>query len=51
MTGKEFINRLANDESDIVQILLDILSNRVYFALSRHIHNLRQHYPKPFGMS
>ena len=26
MTGKEFINRLANDKSDIVQILLDILS-------------------------
>ena len=26
MTGKEFINKLANDKSDIVQILLDILS-------------------------
>ncbi len=26
MTGKEFINRMANGESDIIQILLDILS-------------------------
>jgi len=26
MVGKEFINRLANDKSDIIQILLDILS-------------------------
>jgi len=26
MTGKEFINRMANGKSDIIQILLDILS-------------------------
>jgi hypothetical protein len=26
MTNKEFVNRLANDKSDIIQILLDILS-------------------------
>ena len=26
MVGKEFINKLANDKSDIIQILLDILS-------------------------
>ena len=26
MVGKEFINRLANNKSDIIQILLDILS-------------------------
>ena len=26
MTGKEFINRLANGKSDIIQVLLDILS-------------------------
>ena len=26
MTGKESVNRLANDKSDIIQILLDILS-------------------------
>jgi hypothetical protein len=26
MTGKEFINRMAHGESDIIQILLDILS-------------------------
>lgn len=26
MVGKEFINRLANDKSDMIQILLDILS-------------------------
>ena len=26
MVGKEFINRLVNDKSDIIQILLDILS-------------------------
>jgi len=26
MTGKEFINRVANGKSDIIQILLDILS-------------------------
>jgi hypothetical protein len=26
MTGKEFVNRLANGKSDIIQILLDILS-------------------------
>jgi hypothetical protein len=26
MTGKEFINRMANGESDIIQVLLDILS-------------------------
>jgi hypothetical protein len=26
MVGKEFINRLANDKSDIIQLLLDILS-------------------------
>ncbi len=26
MTGKEFINRLANGKSDIIQILLDILT-------------------------
>jgi len=26
MVGKEFINRLANDKSDIIQTLLDILS-------------------------
>ena len=27
MTGKEFINSLANGKSDITQLLLDILSN------------------------
>jgi len=26
MTGKEFVNRLANGKSDIVQVFLDILS-------------------------
>lgn len=26
MVGKEFVNRLANDKSDMIQILLDILS-------------------------
>jgi hypothetical protein len=26
MVGKEFINRLANDKSDLIQVLLDILS-------------------------
>ena len=26
MTGKEFVNRMANGKSDIIQILLDILS-------------------------
>ena len=26
MTGKEFVNSLANDKSDIIQLLLDILS-------------------------
>jgi hypothetical protein len=26
MTGKEFVNRLANGKSDIIQVLLDILS-------------------------
>jgi hypothetical protein len=26
MTGKEFINRVANDKSDIIQVFLDILS-------------------------
>jgi len=26
MTGKEFVHRLANDKSDIIQLLLDILS-------------------------
>ena len=26
MVGKEFVNRLANDKSDLIQILLDILS-------------------------
>ncbi|MBL7153849.1 MAG: hypothetical protein ISS79_09035 [Phycisphaerae bacterium] len=26
MTGKEFVNRVANDKSDIIQTLLDILS-------------------------
>jgi hypothetical protein len=26
MTGKEFVNRIANGKSDIIQILLDILS-------------------------
>lgn len=26
MTGKEFVNSLANDKSDIIQILLDILA-------------------------
>ncbi len=26
MTGKEFINRMANGKSDIIQVLLDILS-------------------------
>lgn len=26
MTGKEFVHRVANDKSDIVQILLDIFS-------------------------
>ncbi len=26
MTGKEFVNRLANDKSDIIQLFLDILS-------------------------
>lgn len=26
MTGKEFVNRLANEKSDIIQILMDILS-------------------------
>jgi len=28
MVGKEFINRLANNKSDIIQILLDILSKK-----------------------
>jgi hypothetical protein len=26
MTGKEFVNRIANEKSDIIQLLLDILS-------------------------
>lgn len=26
MTGREFVNRIANEKSDIIQILLDILS-------------------------
>ena len=26
MTGKEFVNRLANGKSDIIQVFLDILS-------------------------
>jgi hypothetical protein len=26
MVGKEFVNKLANDKSDIIQVLLDILS-------------------------
>ncbi len=28
MTGKKFVHRLANDESDIIRVLLEILSKR-----------------------